>query len=130
MHGDEALGGTWRFEPLHLAFSSAERLMGDLGPVVLVSPLLMIGVQADLLERSPIGAQLVGCDPSGGKAVLFEQLADELARGGLVPPALDQDLQHLAFIINCSPQVHILAGNTNLYLIEMPARAPFAPQMP
>jgi hypothetical protein len=28
MHRDETLGGSRRFEPLHLAFSSAERLMG------------------------------------------------------------------------------------------------------
>ena len=54
VHRDETLGGSRRFEPLHPAFSSAERLVGDLGPVVLINPLFMVGAQADFLERSPI----------------------------------------------------------------------------
>src|SRR4051794_11597483 len=77
MHRDEALGGSRRLEPLHLTFSSAEGLVGHLGPVVLVSPLFMVGAQADFLERSPVGAQLVGRHPRGGEAVLLQQLANE-----------------------------------------------------
>ena len=57
MHRDEALGGSRRFEPLHLTFSSAEWLVGDLGPVVLVNPLFVVGAQANLLERSAVGAR-------------------------------------------------------------------------
>jgi hypothetical protein len=34
MHAQEALGGSSRFEPLHLALSSSHRLMRILGPVV------------------------------------------------------------------------------------------------
>ena len=104
--------------------------MGNLGPVVLVNPLFVVGAQADFREGSPVGAQLVGRHPRGRKAMLPEQLADELAGGGLVPPSLDQDLQHLALIIDRPPQAHLLAGNTNHHLIEMPARAGLAPQLP
>ena len=86
MHGDEALGGSRRLEPLHLTLSSAERLVGELGPVVLVNPLFMVGAQADLLERSTVRAQLVSRHPCGREAVLPEQLADELASRALVPP--------------------------------------------
>ena len=43
MHRDEALGGARPLEPLHLPFSSAEWLVGDFGPVVLVAPLFMLG---------------------------------------------------------------------------------------
>jgi len=39
---------------LNLCISSAEWLVGDLSPVILVNPLFMDGAQADLLERSPI----------------------------------------------------------------------------
>src|SRR6187431_1604642 len=35
-------GGVCGDEALHLALSSAERLVGDLGPVVLVNPLFMV----------------------------------------------------------------------------------------
>src|SRR3954447_17251054 len=92
VHRDETLGGSRRLEALHFALSSAKRLVRDLGPVVLVNPLFVVGAQADFLESSPIGAQLVGRHPGRSEAVLPEQLADELASRGLVPSALDQDL--------------------------------------
>ena len=44
VHGDEALGGTCRLEPLHLAFSSAERLVRDLGPVMGMATIPVIKV--------------------------------------------------------------------------------------
>src|SRR4051794_41363389 len=68
MHRDETLGGTRQLEALHLAFSSAEELMGNLGPVVRASPLFMVGAQASLLECSAVRAQLVGRDPGRGEA--------------------------------------------------------------
>lgn len=117
MHGDETLGGTRRFEPLHLALASAERLVGDLGPVVPANPLFVVGAQANLLERSPVGAQLIGRHPGRGEALLPEQLTDELTGGGPVPPALDQDLQHLAFIIDGPSQVHLPSIDPHHHLI-------------
>jgi hypothetical protein len=39
MHAEEALGGSSRFEPLHLALSSSHHLMRVFGPIV--PPLLM-----------------------------------------------------------------------------------------
>ena len=101
--------------------SSAEGLVGNLGPVVLASPLVMVSSEADLLERSPVRAQLVGRHPGRSEAVLPEQLANELRSCGLVAPALDQDLQHLALIVNRPPQVHLLAGNANDHFVQMPA---------
>ena len=41
MHAEEALSGSSRFEPLHLALSSPYRLMRILGAIVLAEPLLM-----------------------------------------------------------------------------------------
>jgi hypothetical protein len=55
--------------------------------------------------------------------VLPERLADELSGRGLVPPALDQDLQHLALVVDRAPEVHPLAGNANDHFIEVPAPA-------
>lgn len=54
--------------------------------------------------------------------MLLEQLADELASRGLVSPALDQDLQHFAFIINRPPRVHLPAVDADHYFLKMPAR--------
>jgi hypothetical protein len=41
MHAEEALGGSSRFEPLHLALSSSHHLMRVFGPIVPPEPLLM-----------------------------------------------------------------------------------------
>jgi hypothetical protein len=41
VHGDEALGGAGRLEPLHFPFSAPERLVRDLGPIVLPQALLV-----------------------------------------------------------------------------------------
>jgi hypothetical protein len=41
MHAEEALGGSSRFEALHLALSSSHRLMRVFGPIVLPEPLFM-----------------------------------------------------------------------------------------
>src|SRR5689334_21449523 len=71
MHRDKELGRSRRFEPLHFALASAKRLVGDLGSVVLESPLFMVGAQADFLERGSVRAQLVGCDLGRSEAVLF-----------------------------------------------------------
>src|SRR5690606_6902698 len=89
VHRDEALGGTYRLEPLHLTFSSSEGLVGYLDPLVLVNPLFVDSAQADFLEHGAVRALLLGLDPVRTDAVLPEQLADELSGGGFVPPALD-----------------------------------------
>jgi hypothetical protein len=47
-HGDEALGGTGRLEPLHLALPSPDRLVRNLGPVVAAQALFVPRRDADL----------------------------------------------------------------------------------
>jgi hypothetical protein len=41
MHAEEALGGSSRFEPLHLALSSPYGLMRILGAIIFAEPLFM-----------------------------------------------------------------------------------------
>lgn len=83
--------------------------MHDFGPVVLAPALFMVRHQADLTKRGPIGAQLVGGNPVRGKALLLEQRTHQLAGRRLVPSALDENLHHLALIIDGPPQVPVLA---------------------
>jgi hypothetical protein len=45
MHAQEALGGSSRLEPLHLALASSHRLMRVLRPIVLSEPLLVGAAQ-------------------------------------------------------------------------------------
>jgi hypothetical protein len=55
--------------------------------------LFVVGAQANLLERSPIGPKPVSCDLGESETLLLEQLALELPNGGFVAPVLDQDVQ-------------------------------------
>ncbi len=59
MRTEEALGGSSRFEALHLALSSPYHLVRVLGPIVLPKPLLMVARQPVMLESSGVGAQLI-----------------------------------------------------------------------
>ncbi len=67
--------------------------------------------EADLRECSAVGPQPVGGDHGGREALLPEQLAHQLAGRGLVPPALDQDVQNPALVIHHPPQIHLLAAD-------------------
>jgi hypothetical protein len=59
MHGQETLSGPGRFEALHLALSATNRLVRNLGSVVLSLPLLMKRQQLQFGEGSAVRAQLV-----------------------------------------------------------------------
>ena len=78
VHVQETLGGFGRFEALQLALSSTYHLMRILYPIVLSQPLFVTAVQAQTAERRGVGAQLVGDQQFGCKALLFEQLAHQL----------------------------------------------------
>ena len=129
MHRDEALGGSRRLEALHLAFSSAERLVGDLGPVVLVNPLFMVGAQADLLERSPVERSLSVVTRVGAKPCFLSSLRMSFGLrpcsvgSGSGPPAPRPHHRPPATGTSAAVDPHH-------HLIEMPARAGLAPQLP
>jgi hypothetical protein len=40
-----------------------------------------------------------------------------------VAPALDQHVEDLALVIDCTPQAHPLPGDPNDHLVEVPSRA-------
>jgi len=80
VHAEEALGGSSRLEPLHLALSSSHGLMRILRPIVVPEPLLVLTGQLEMPERRAIGAQLVGDQQFRGKPLLLEQLAHQPQR--------------------------------------------------
>ena len=55
--------------------------------------------------------------------MLLEKLAHQPQRCPSVAPALNQDIEDFAFVIDGPPEIHPLAGNPNDHLIEMPAIA-------
>src|ERR1700720_1805037 len=94
--------------------------MRVLGPIVLSQALLMVAGKPKMLEGSAVGAQPVSRHFFRREALLAEQLAHELDGCRPVSPALDQDLEDLAFMIDGSPQIHVLARDPDDHFIEMP----------
>src|SRR5712672_172727 len=97
--------------------------MRILGPIVLPQALLMVAGKPKMLAGRAVGAQLVGCHPLRREALLAEQLAHELDGRRPVSAALDQDLEDLAFMVDGTPQVHMLARDPHDHFVEMPSIA-------
>jgi hypothetical protein len=50
----------------------------------------------------------------------LQQFPKEALGGALVPALLDQDIQHLAILIDCTPQIVALAINRDKHFVEIP----------
>ena len=129
--GEEALsGGTKRLEALHLPFSSSDRLMRVLRPVVLPQALLMAGRESNNLEGSPIGAEFVGHHDGRGGTVFLEQHAHQLHRGSSVSPARHEAVEDLAFVIHRPPEIDSLARDADHHLATVPRSARLRMRVP
>src|SRR3954452_7182672 len=107
--GEEPLGVARRLEPLHLPFSPPRRLVRALRPVVQVAALAVLDTGQDLPLGRAIAAQLVGHDHTRDVLQPLQQLLEE-APGRLgVAPALHQDVEHGAVLVDRPPEVVDLA---------------------
>ena len=95
-----AVGVFSRLEPAHLPFSSSGGLVGHLGPVVEVGALAMLDAGQDVALCRAVAAQLVGHDHPRDALQAAQQLAEEpLGRPG-IPPALYEDVEHVAVLVH------------------------------
>src|SRR5947207_13908111 len=83
----------------------------------------MVAGKPEMLEGSAVRAQLVSRHRLRREALLAEQFAHELNGCAFIPSALNKDFENLALMIERAPQVHMLAGDPDDHLIEMPAIA-------
>src|SRR4029077_10250952 len=97
--------------------------MRILRPLVFAQALLMVAGKSEMPEGSTVGAQLVGRHPRRREPLLAEQLAHQLDGRRPVSTTLDQDLEDLAFVIDGTPQIHVLARDPDDHFVEMPAIA-------
>src|ERR1700730_1777782 len=80
----------------------------------------MAAGEPKMLEGGGVGTQLVSRHPLRREALLAEQRAHELDGCALVPSALNQNFEDLAFMIHCAPQVHMFASDPHDHFVEMP----------
>jgi hypothetical protein len=122
VNGQETLGGSGRFETLHLALAPSCRLMRILSPIVCTQAVVMASRQSNFGLRRAVRAQLVGHQHIGREALFLEQLAHQFHRCGSIAPSLHEQVENLAFVVNRAPKPELPPRDRHGHLIEMPPR--------
>src|SRR5580704_18158347 len=110
MSGKEALNLPRRLEPLHDPLSSSGRLMGVFGPVIEALVLPMLDPWHDLPLGSGVALKLVGDEHTRCSTLLLEELAEQAFGGRLVAPALDENIENEAVLVDGTPEPMLLPG--------------------
>jgi hypothetical protein len=113
------LQGLHPAETVHRPLSASEWLVRIRDLVVQPSPGLLAIGGADLPEGGGVGVQAVGDD--GTRATVpLERFLEEFQRRSRVPRLGDVGFQHLALVIDGTPEVVHLAVDLHVDLVEMP----------
>src|SRR4051812_41364095 len=80
----------------------------------------MFNARQDLALGCTIAGKFVGDDHPWDILAAFQEFAEELLGCRLVAPALHQDIQHGAMLINSSPQVSRFALDGEKHLVQVP----------
>ena len=107
--GEEPLGLTRGFEPLHPPLPLACRLVRVLRAVIEIAVLTMFYPWEDLALGSSIALEFVSDDHPRYVGQSLKEFAQELLRRFLIPPPLDQDIQDVALLIDRPPELMPLA---------------------
>jgi hypothetical protein len=118
--GKESLGVSGGLEPLHVSLPLTSWLMRILRAVVQIPMLAMFHPWENLALGGCVALQFVGDDYTRDVGQAFEELAEELLRGALIPAALHQDIEHVPVLIHSPPQIVAFSLNSKNHFIEMP----------
>jgi hypothetical protein len=117
---EEPLGLSGRLEPLHPSFALTRRLMGVRGVTLERAVRQLFHAPHERSLGGSITAQLIRDDDPWSILASFEELAEKFLRRRLVPPALHQDIEDMAVLIDRPPEVMPLTTNREKDLIQMP----------
>ncbi len=120
VHRQESLRLSRGFEPSHSSLPLSGRLVRDFCPIVRVSAGLMDNGRHDRSLRGGIAPQLVGDQPSGLASLAFQQLTEETFSGTPITTRLDEDVNHVAVLVDSTPEIVLLALDGYEELIQVP----------
>src|SRR6056297_1346059 len=118
--GGEFLQTSHAPEPEHRPLPPSKWLVRILCPVVLPPPRFLPLDRADILQGSTIGAKFVRHEDIG-PPMLLQCFLEEFECGLPVTRLRDEAFQHLAFVINSTPQVVLFAIDLHEHLVQTPA---------
>jgi len=103
--GEEVPGLFGRFEPLHVALSSARRPMQILGPIVQISALSVLDAGEPLMRGDTIPPRLLGHDHPRHLLQTLQKPPEEALRSVGIAPILNEDVDHNAILVNGAPEI-------------------------
>jgi hypothetical protein len=118
--GEESLGITRGFEPLHAPLALTSGLMRVLSTMIEIPVLTMFHPWENLALGGSIALQFVGDDHAWYIGQAFQKFAEELLRGPLISAALDQDIQHVPVLIDRPSENLTLTFDRQQHLVHVP----------
>src|SRR3954462_7981135 len=91
-----------------------------LGAVNEITALALLPMRQDLAFRRGGALELVGDDHPRRILQALQQLAKEALGGFGIAPALHQDIEHLAVLIDRTPEMVLLATDAQKHLVDEP----------
>jgi hypothetical protein len=95
-------------------------LAGVLAPIVEILALSMLHRRHHLAVCDPIESELVRDQHPRRVTLVFEKCAEEPGRRPAVPFPLDENVEHVAVLIDRPPQILLNAIDLDEHLVEVP----------
>ncbi len=127
----ESAAHAWGLESDHTPLALAGGLVGILGTIVEIAVLPMLDTGQELPLGRPIARQFVGDNDPRDVPQALEEFPKELLRSHLIPPALYEDVEHMAVLVDRPPQIMASPVDREEDFIHIPFVArpgPSAPQ--
>jgi len=113
------LGVARGLESLHTALPLACRLVGILCAIIEIPMLAMFYPWENLAHGGSVALEFVRDDDARDVGQSFQEFAKELLCRSLVTPPLHQDIEHVPILIDCPPQIMVLAFDRQKHFIEV-----------
>ena len=116
----ETLSLSRGLEAPHRPFTLPRGLMRVFRAVVEALVFPVLHTRHDFFLCGFVAAELVGDQYARHVLAPLEQLAEELLGCSFVPPALDEDIEHIAFLVDRPPEIVGLAIDLEEHFIQVP----------
>ena len=120
VHQQESLRMCGRGEPPYLSLALAGRLVGDFGAIVGVLVCAVNHRRHDRAMHCRVTAQLVRDELARLLALSFQQLVKEASGRLPIAPRLNQDVDHIAILVDRPPEIVLPALHRDEQFIEIP----------
>jgi hypothetical protein len=119
----ETLCRSSALEPLHFPLSPSDRQMRILSAIVVAQSTTVMSIaETKSLERRAVGTKPISDDPLRFNILILQQPPQHSNSSASVAAFLHDHVHDLAFVIDCAPDPHTIAGNRRHDLIKMPPR--------